>query len=431
MDLGVAIIADGDRMHKAGKEVIVPVHTRSAMTSRAEDQPGIRTDASLRMRGPVRSYADSTGANYGEASLDQLMRELRKETSGYPLTAIVHGWGLEAAKEFFHVILSSLEREDALWLVLNENLTQPAPAPAQERTVLLDLNECSDESEYSADRAIYNNLIGDIVFLPAVENAEERYATGFKGRARMLILHSQGRQRDQVVRAAWSAGLSVYLWLEGSLLQQWSADASAAPSQVDRTHAMPDTSRFGPMLKQFAEHVEREMDRRREFRLAVEKLIEEHPGLPEWPEELVRIADRSEWPSWAIQSLPSLYVTLGRSPDDEEQALVWHRIYDCFPEVGTILIKNRLCEGQFLEIVIPKSIAPIALEIAQVFEEHRNALPYTSERSFMGAVNNAMLQVETMLEGSYPDSSKEIREKRGKMLKKEQVITGTTTGEPD
>jgi hypothetical protein len=87
-----------------------------------------------------------------------------------PLTALLHGWGIQPVQAFLGLLLSCVRREDALRLIPT-TVAQRVPASAAiERTVVLDLAR-------DTDQRTYRNLVGDIVVSPAVEAAEVTHIT--------------------------------------------------------------------------------------------------------------------------------------------------------------------------------------------------------------------------------------------------------------
>jgi hypothetical protein len=80
-----------------------------------------------------------------------------------------------------------------------------APIVAEEGVVLLDLR-------HDTDQRIYNNLVGDILFFPALHQTEATQVTTWQQRARVLIVDSRGRQRPAVLRAGQEASLMTYRW---------------------------------------------------------------------------------------------------------------------------------------------------------------------------------------------------------------------------
>jgi hypothetical protein len=418
-------------MDGTNKRLVVPIRTRSAIAMHSSEGAGGIDILSVHTRSPIRVQTTATEAPaYGsQPILKELMEQLRKEVGDYPLTAIIHGWDDQLVRSFLPVLFLSLQSEDALWLIPTSNMDEIATPPAQERAVILNPNRLIKEPAYNADRALYDNLIGDIVFFPALEEAEVRYAAGFQQRARTLIVYRYGPCTDAVIRAGREAGFSPYLWSEGQLLEACSdiGEASALAKET-QTDAEPDMSDIGRMLKAVAEHLEPGFDRRREFRSQIEKLLEEYPGRrEEWNQELVRLADAYQWPSWAVECLPSFYVSLPTSPDGFSRVLLWYRIYECTPDTLDKEVVRELCEGEFFEIKVPAETARVTEEIAQIFEEHRSALPYASGRSFFGAINNAMLQVEAFLSEKYPDAAQKIKALREAILEREQIIPPSTT----
>jgi hypothetical protein len=132
----------------------------------------------------------------------------------FPLTILVHGWGGQSAKAFLAAISLALWRNDALWLIPVKE-TQLSIEPAEvEGAVVLDLSR-------ETDQRTYRNLIGDVVFFPALEESEGVQISEWSRRARAFIIDGSKSQVDAVLRAACEAMLMTYRWSEETALEEY------------------------------------------------------------------------------------------------------------------------------------------------------------------------------------------------------------------
>lgn len=180
------------------KELITPIRTRGPIRALwgkvAEESP--RSPA--RTRGGrsdrrVETRHGSQSKNGGQLSLIELVKELRDETGDLPCSAFVHGWGSSPSIEFLTGLLPLLRREDSLWLIPGGEAAKPSAPPKVEDAVVMNLKRAEDQK-------IYFNLIGDLVFFPAIEPGEVEQAKEWQERARVIITDSRGQQ-DGLIEA--------------------------------------------------------------------------------------------------------------------------------------------------------------------------------------------------------------------------------------
>jgi hypothetical protein len=385
------------------KNAIVPVRRRSKAITRTSEQGTARP--SIRTRGPIverkTSPSDRQTETPGFITLVELFKEIRAEVSDLPLTVIIHGWGDKAAEDFRFLLFPSLLTGDALWFVPTRTGRVMRAPPAKEGGVILDLNVHSD-------RRIYNNLVGDIVFFSASEEAEVSTADTFRQRARALVLDHRDRSQDRnpirvsLVHVALDAGLNVYLWF-GHKLAKCSAvadlDATAECAEAMENSASvegldrDDFVQIGNTLKDLAGHLEEEFDRRFIFRSFLEKILETYAEYSTLDRDLVLIADEYQLPKWAVESLPSMYIPAKESQAGNDRALVWRRVLDCVPQHYEYQRLRELCGGEFIDLEISTVTLRLIGLVSNIFESHLMHLPFSSENAFHGAVNEALMEL--------------------------------------
>lgn len=196
------------------KDLIRPVRTRGAIRTRGSELEGatpssVRTQGAIRTRGAIPSPTLKVERSL---TLDALVEELREQVGGLPLVVLVHGWGSRPAQEFIAVLSPRLQERDALWIVPAQTTTSE-PMSRETQGIILDFT-------HDVDQRTYNNLVGDIVFFPALEAGEVEQATKWKQRARVVIVNSRGPQSDAVLQASCEMRLMTYRWSGGTTLEE-------------------------------------------------------------------------------------------------------------------------------------------------------------------------------------------------------------------
>jgi hypothetical protein len=385
--------------------------------------------ATVRTRGPVVERvqlpaSDQTTAPLNVLSLAALFKKIREDVGGFPLTIVVHGWPDSSAEKFRFLLLPLLIKGDALWFVPSYDRRVLRAPPAKEGAVILDLNT-------EPDSGIYKNLVGDIVFFPAVEEAEVSFAAEFQGRARAIVVDYRDTDAHRVsttkslVEAALGARLNIYLWLGRQLLMECAAmtDLDSTPDSIDAIADAGDEFisegaesslvQIGGTLKDLSDHLSDEFDRRFIFRSYLEQILEAYPQRPTWDRDLIMLAHDYQWPAWAIESLPKFYV-VEKGATERDRALVWASILDCVPENYTRL--GELCNGEFVEIEMSAEVRRFIEMVVHTFEEHLRRLPYASNSAFNGAINEALIEMSLQVED--PAAAEKIEQARSRVLDK-------------
>jgi len=189
------------------QDLMTPIRTRGAIRLPEEAIAEDASPRSIRTRGAMRTRGTAGATVTRRAStLDSVLLELREQVGHFPLTVLVHGWGSPAAGAFFSLIGPLLRRDDAVWMLSSQDAQgTTTPIMAEEGVVLLDLR-------HDTDQRIYNTLVGDVLFFPALHQTEATQVAAWQRRARVLIVDGQGRQRAAVLRAGQAASLMTYRW---------------------------------------------------------------------------------------------------------------------------------------------------------------------------------------------------------------------------
>jgi hypothetical protein len=354
---------------------------------------------------------DSAFAAKRSIYLDTLIELLRKQVGELPLTLLLHDWGSKPATYFLSLLSTFLRKVDAVWLVISEEMLIQTLPPKMAGAALLKLSQ-------DTDARIYENLVYDIVFFPALDQVEVEQVARLKKRSRAIIIDYNSPLNSAVARASFEAMLMTYLWFGQGNLIEYTGDASDSYASDLEDGGETRLESIGEIMKATARHLENVYDRRRKFQSRIKKVLATHLNYPKLNETLVRQADRANWPSWAVECLPTLYVptetlTLGRI-----SALVWHQILECVPEHLTYEVVAKLCNGQIYEVRTDEETASFLNSIAQIFENHLRHNPFESERSFTGAITSAIQEIELR----YPQAARKSLEIRKDVLTEDDII---------
>jgi hypothetical protein len=211
------------------------------------------------------------------------------------------------------------------------------------------------------------------------------------------LISNQIDNRLEEVWRQMSQGLE-HDYLTGDEFDGFEGTRLMPPSQEKR--GVPSLDAIGTCLKAIASGLNDETDRRKEFRYYLKRVIETYPGWPTWEVDLILQADRNHWPTWAIESLPKLYVAIDRETYGRESKLIWHYVLACIPESYSYEVLQELCDGQVLEVIIPESHLTFFELIAQRFEQARHQNPFPSDRSIIGVITAALCELELLAQTS-------------------------------
>ncbi|MGB8508126.1 MAG: hypothetical protein WCD76_06965, partial [Pyrinomonadaceae bacterium] len=197
--------------------------------------------------------------------------------------------------------------------------------------------------------------------------------------------------------------------------------SDAAPPDVTATADAP-ADEVGAELTEMAAYLQGDFMRRQYFRAEIVKKIGEYPEYPKWDETLIRQAHKRRWEDWAVDCLPSLYVSLSGG-GGASTALAWHYVVKSVPEKHAPTVLDELCGGAFLLVEADDEAVAYMRTGASIFEEIFKTFPYPSERSFKyGAINNALLLIERSLEGEDEDAAQRVKRLRQTLLSQDKIV---------
>ena len=214
---------------------------------------------------------------------------------------------------------------------------------ALERAVLLDLTKVKHQR-------IYENLPADLVFFPGSNPDEVEEAKKFAGRARMAVIDQRGAQAQTLMRTGEEIQLPVVSWHRKNRLEQSVGVAAEAQAAEAADAQELDVEELVRTLKDIAGRLQNELSSRDEFRSSILEVLDAYPGYEMLSAELVRQADAQQWPTWAVECLPKLYIPLETMENGDVRILVWRYIIDCIPaSYPPCHITQSLCREQFYE----------------------------------------------------------------------------------
>jgi hypothetical protein len=160
---------------------------------------------------------------------------------------------------------------------------------------------------------------------------------------------------------------------------------------------------IGTALKVLSARLNTAPDRRRLFRDAIAAIFTMFPKHTTWDQDLIIQADSQQWPGWAIECLPNLYIPLS---EGGRSALAWHYLIACIPEHYPCEILDELCKGVVYEVHMAEQTARLVKRLAPYFEESRNGNPYPSNQAMR---NVAIETMQGQLQSAQGDQAKALK----------------------
>jgi hypothetical protein len=342
-------------------------------------------------------------------SLDDVLLALKQQLRRLPLTTIIHGWGTPPAEDFLAAASARLHELDSYILIPYETSEAVPPAPPElGRAVVLDAN-------HDSHRRMIEDPIGDIFFFPAAREAEVAAADLATASARAIFVKAGGEHADAVADVGRKQQTAVYFWIERGDLSappvgELPGGAGAALPRLEQ----PWFDNFGRELRELSARLEAlpnpsdngvhhrrlTFTRTKIFRSLLDECRsreQEHSAWDEdrWHEDLVLLADRHQWPAWAVGSLPRLWVPLGERAGQTANALLWHHIYNTIPPDYKSEVVQVLCSGQFYMVRMSDEAAALVRHVTLVYESIMREREFSSPSELLcSAVEFANTQHE-------------------------------------
>lgn len=169
--------------------------------------------------------------------------------------------------------------------------------------------------------------------------------------------------------------------------------------QSETTWGEPYLAAIGKALTAMVVYLESERDCRLELQRLIKIVRATYPGRPTWEKDLLLQADLNQWPAWAVACLPSLFVENGRPESSARQTFfMWQILVPFLRRHGYTLEQEtrEYCGG----VVVPVRLTEGAIaflmqnDVIQQIEARRRSLPYKSYKAVVGAINDALSELE-------------------------------------
>jgi hypothetical protein len=214
-------------------------------------------------------------------------------------------------------------------------------------------------------------------------------------------------QCDAQMREIWE---SLVMGDSDPILSKGRYDGFTGLLMMPATHetlGKPYLPAIGFALKAIGVHLEPKQDRRPRFRRLLQRTLETYPGWPTWNRDLIRQSIQKQWPVWAVECLPSLFVleehaTPMKSTQREAQtAYLWGPVYACVAECDDNSEKlDEYFDGNLVLANLSSRGSRVAAAIATQFEPGRTNNPYPSERSTIGIALDTISALEESTHGA-------------------------------
>lgn len=135
---------------------------------------------------------------------------------------------------------------------------------------------------------------------------------------------------------------------------------------------------------------------------------------------LVRWADRTDWPAWAAQSLPSCYIPLSATRTGRTKAFAWHYLFELLEAMKAATKVRTLCEGKYVEADLTAEGADFVRRIAAPAFDSCASVG-SSDRARVATALHAVREIELRLEQENPEQVELVEETHKAWLRREGV----------
>ena len=134
---------------------------------------------------------------------------------------------------------------------------------------------------------------------------------------------------------------------------------------------------------------------------------------------LLRWADRSGWPPWAVQSVPSCYIPLRARKAGHIKAYAGHYLFECLEAMRAATRLRSLCGGKFIEANLTAEGADFAQRVAAPAFDSCASAGY-SDRAQLGIALYAIEVIELCLQREKAEQLEPVTETHKAWLRREQ-----------
>lgn len=150
-----------------------------------------------------------------------------------------------------------------------------------------------------------------------------------------------------------------------------------------KLQGQPAVTEIGIALKNIADRLVDDQDRRIKMREYVASAIATYPNYDAYHQELIYCSHELAWPTWAVECLPVLFC---RVLETVNEWLVWRYCFLCFPDAKTYKFIDELCGNNVYRVRIDEKDVNILRPCIEAIERGRNSIPFPSHRAVVGAV---------------------------------------------
>jgi hypothetical protein len=181
------------------------------------------------------------------------------------------------------------------------------------------------------------------------------------------------------------------------------------------TRGEPDLESLGYALWTISRQLNDPNDnphRRSEFTALLNKVQDAYFGHPTWKTDLLNLAHKYKWATWAVECLPVLSFLVRdmnlqcQTVDGEaltcSRLLVWWpvaKVLEACKAVGGLWYSTEgsLCNEQVFDVILPQSEVPFIADLASYMESNRRNNPFPSSHSVVGNIAGALSMYESKL----------------------------------
>lgn len=271
---------------------------------------------------------------------------------------------------------NTLAVDAALLLEQKPDVTRPGRRPEQALYNLLQL--CA----YLARADVLGEPLWNMYERHALDG--EWHGTALANALRYALAYNQ---LDDRLHGAWRRLLTdAPEYAVGTPFDGFVGVVQMPASPVQR--GTPHKEAIGEALVLMAGQLTGRTDRRGAFQSLLTRV---HDTFPNWEKsfdlDMILLADTWGWPRWAVESLPTLVVPC------EEDLYIWTPLYQVSEEVTTQRFSpiRQVCDDLIVRTKVPKDARlDQILEAFRPFDHIRRQNPYTSERSSIRVMLNAL-----------------------------------------
>jgi hypothetical protein len=185
---------------------------------------------------------------------------------------------------------------------------------------------------------------------------------------------------------------------------------------------------LGKVLTETAKRLERFKEYEAKWRPMFLSIIKEVEDTYKDPQTAYRIllglADKNDWPAWAVRCLPSLYDKVETQKDGRIVAHVSQYVLGGLAPSYDYDVAEKLCKGEILKVAMPEETAKRAMDIAEELTNSLRHNPNESDRAFIGTIITIWSRDEKISSDAHdPEASQKLKVEREKVLAEENVMS--------